>query len=169
MRTIISRTCLFVALNVYIVFAHVVDLRDLDALNSPNPRDFDLAARGLGLNCQGSFWCAKKYRSVFHLWNDNIPPSRLYVNGEHIACDGNICAFLQYTQDNQHFSGGIIHKLVEFLYAHGCITCGSIPTGYPYSNDPAQDGILTINYVQTPNCSGPCEYGSTPDLKNPFA
>ena len=33
--------------------------------------------------------------------------------------------------------------------------CGSVPVGFPSSNDPSQ-GILTINYVRHTNCAGDC-------------
>ena len=47
----------------------------------------------------------------------------------------------------------IKHKLQE-LYGHGCHVCGSVPLSG--DNDPASQGILTVNYVGGVVCKGLC-------------
>ncbi|MCJ1233883.1 hypothetical protein MMC14_001841 [Varicellaria rhodocarpa] len=112
-------------------------------------------AKALGINCRGSSRCTGSNADLYRLINDNIPLNREYNNNEHIACDGNMCAFFQDT--HTAFSGGAVHQLIESLYGH-CDhnSCGSVPTGYPWNNDPKQNGILTVNYVSDPDCKGVC-------------
>ncbi|MCJ1227676.1 hypothetical protein MMC12_004332 [Toensbergia leucococca] len=112
----------------------------------------------LGINCQGSFFCNPSSSHapdpIWEFLNYPILIGRVYEAGEHIACQGYICAFYQNT--DVALSGVGFHELVTFLYAHGCKMCGSVPVEYPFNNDPDVAGILTVNYVSNPSCSGMC-------------
>jgi hypothetical protein len=54
------------------------------------------------------------------------------------------CAFLQGTASG--VSGTQIYALIQQLQGHNCKDCGSVPIGFPQSNDPSS-GILTVNFV----------------------
>ncbi|KAI5465242.1 killer toxin [Mariannaea sp. PMI_226] len=116
---------------------------------------------GLGINCQGNYECHDAGGSVGDLISYVLPidPNRWYNNGEHIACVENhlgtgICAFLQGTGGAP---GSSILPLLQALQDHGCYKCGSVPLYFPQGdNDPNTHGILTINYVGSPNCNGLC-------------
>ncbi|KAK3680823.1 Kp4-domain-containing protein [Podospora appendiculata] len=136
---------------------------------SENPAT--LVTRDLGINCRGSVLCnapaygdnaAKRLQAYI---NNGIQTSRVYRNGEHIACvsrdgtglrtKGGFCAFLQGTTRN--IDGGSIKLLIGYIVNHGCVVCGSVPIDYQNgSNNPA-NGILTINAVE--DTANPCLNG----------
>ncbi len=85
---------------------------------------------GLGINCQGSYNCAKNgaIRSYISQLG-SIDQRRTYKNGEHIMCkvyddsqSGAECLFLQGT--NGGLQGSSIGGLVQALADHGCNDCG---------------------------------------------
>lgn len=106
---------------------------------------------GLGINCRGSALCANRGLAMVELRdavNNDNDPNRQFNNGQQIACtDNNICAFVQ------NFGGQVsesqIGTLLGNLVDHGCKTCGSVPLGFPNSNDVSQ-GELTVNFVSSP-------------------
>ncbi|KAI8663272.1 hypothetical protein FSOLCH5_008426 [Fusarium solani] len=112
----------------------------------------------LGINCRGSANCmlygANVSKDMVNLLN-GVDPNRWYNNGQQIACvtrqndAGAICAFFQNTGGWQ---GQKAKELAHYITEHGCLACGSVPTGFPGSNDVAQ-GELTFNYVSNP-CTG---------------
>ncbi|KAJ3539817.1 hypothetical protein NM208_g5331 [Fusarium decemcellulare] len=109
----------------------------------------------LGINCRGSLNCnlygANVANDMVNLIN-GIDSNRWYNNGQQIACvtrehdAGAICAYFQNTGGWQ---GQKAKELAHYITEHGCLDCGSVPTGYPGSNDVAQ-GELTFNYVSNP-------------------
>lgn len=70
---------------------------------------------------------------------------------------GGVCLFPQYMAAGATLSLGDIRPLVDAILVHGCGTCGSVPIHYvdQGSNNP-KDGILTFNYVKSPDCVGEC-------------
>ncbi|EFQ34120.1 hypothetical protein CGRA01v4_12185 [Colletotrichum graminicola] len=116
-------------------------------------------AAALGINCRGSGNCnsdnfqgaASELAALIR----SIPDGRWFNNGQQIACfsrwgvGGGICAFYQNTGGWQAKKA---KDIVGHLVSHGCKVCGSVPTGFPGSNDVAQ-GQLTFNYVAKP-CTG---------------
>ena len=119
----------------------------------------------LGINCRGSIICTTMgHRGyVYHLediMRVGFDTSCVYPNGQHIACvstghrSKGVCAFLQGTAAG--FKGDDVLYLIAYLAAHNCDNCGSIPIGYPKSNDPGA-GILTVNYVDS--TANPCPDG----------
>ncbi|KAF3912463.1 hypothetical protein ABW20_dc0104293 [Dactylellina cionopaga] len=102
----------------------------------------------LGINCRGSPASAGNCRM-----NDiiaaatRLDPNRQYNNGDHIVCcstlAGNgLCAFYQGISGSR--AGSTVLPLLQRLKDHNCQVCGSVPIGFPGSNDP-KDGILTVN------------------------
>ncbi|KAJ7457322.1 killer toxin [Mycena latifolia] len=109
-------------------------------------------AYALGINCRGSAECGggRAYNIVQYI--EGISDDAWYADGQHIACDQSICAFLQ---DTNGASGSSIKALAPYIIDHGCTSCGSVPTGYPQDNNVA-DGQLTFNYVTNPCGPGIC-------------
>jgi hypothetical protein len=90
---------------------------------------------------------------------NTLDPNQFYADGERIVCatlDGKasvegvdisvgelFCAFLQN-------SGGAnasdIMNVAFYIPEHRCVCCGSVPLGYPATNN-VRDGQLTFNYV----------------------
>ncbi|KAF7337760.1 Killer toxin, Kp4 [Mycena sanguinolenta] len=104
----------------------------------------------LGINCEGSMKCNGQSHDTAKLlvaYIDGIDSERYYGNGEHIACRGNICAFLQGVPGPMR--GEDIKNLAPAIVNHGCTVCGSVPTG-PDNND--RYGQLTFNYVNDAAC-----------------
>ncbi|KAK4892092.1 hypothetical protein LTR10_011051 [Elasticomyces elasticus] len=135
-----------------------------------------------GINCHGSSACAAFQKNdgsgatytnpnvVVRLVNfiKTVDDNRMYENGQHIAClpglynindggevNGAICAFLQSTTNGMR--GNDLKVIAQDLQDHGCRGCGSVPTGYPETND-VNGGMLTFNFVNdnTGNCDGVC-------------
>ncbi|RSL39672.1 hypothetical protein CEP54_016280 [Fusarium duplospermum] len=81
----------------------------------------------LGINCRGSANCmlygANVSKDMVNLLN-GVDPNRWVLAKE----------------------------LAHYIAEHGCLACGSVPTGFPGSNDVTQ-GELTFNYVSNP-CTG---------------
>lgn len=119
----------------------------------------------LGINCRGSLICETmghrgSVSQLEGIMAVGLDKSCTYPNGQHIACAAighgskGVCAFLQGTAAG--LKGDQILLLIADLAAHNCDSCGSVPIGYPESNDPS-DGILTVNYVV--NTANPCPNG----------
>ncbi|RFN46476.1 hypothetical protein FIE12Z_9311 [Fusarium flagelliforme] len=113
-----------------------------------------------GINCKGSSNCANVGFKLTDLRQtaQKLPDNKWYQNGEHIVCWQSIggtgfCAFLQNTGG---LPGKEIKRLLQELVNHGCGKCGSVPAFFPSDNDEKSHGILTVNYVQKPNCNGVC-------------
>ena len=116
------------------------------------------------------------------VWASPKPNSTLYPSGSHIICVsvaqsitlgasltpgtatgtfslsgeiglGGICLFPQ----GSNLTLGVVRPLVDAILEHGCHTCGSVPIHFvdERSNDP-DEGILTFNYVENPDCIGQC-------------
>jgi hypothetical protein len=117
----------------------------LTAANEETPANPQAAL--LGINCGGSGLCIGKGVASALQKAIQQAPNRVWNNGEHIACvsmpGGGICAFLQGTSHG--LSTHAIQELANELLRHGCKVCGSVPIGFPKSNDPSS-GILTFNY-----------------------
>lgn len=124
-----------------------------------------LGSNALGINCRGSIICEtmghRQY--VYRLANvmrSGLDRSCVYPNGQHLACvpvgqaSKGVCAFLQGTSGG--LKGDDVLFLLSYLVLHQCDNCGSVPIGYPKSNDPTA-GILTVNYVV--NTANPCPNG----------
>ena len=99
----------------------------------------------LGVNCRGSGLCSScrahalsEINTQIQALNDN----NQYPNGQHIACSGSCCAFLQNISGTK--SGRDVKGYIQQLLAHGCTKCGSQPTE-PGNN--VNTGELTVNYV----------------------
>jgi hypothetical protein len=131
-----------------------------------------------GINCKGSGACpifnadnpdvavSKQIQNA--IWS--IPDSRVYKNGQHIACVpgnyiitippqnipvtvfGGICAFLQNSPDKNSRD---LKWLIDNLVGHNCKACGSVPVTYPGDND-IKNGMLTLNFVDGEHCDGVC-------------
>ncbi|KAJ7292709.1 killer toxin Kp4/SMK [Mycena rebaudengoi] len=114
------------------------------------------AIAAFGINCEGSGKCHGQpgdtaARLVDYI--NGINPGRSYSNGEHIACQGDICAFLQ--TEKRPLSGEEIRNVAHSIVDHGCKVCGSVPTS-PGNN--VADGQLTFNYVSETHCGdGLCQ------------
>jgi hypothetical protein len=125
----------------------------------------------LGINCRGSFQCVfltdNPAQSVVGFITGGIDQNTTFNDGELIACSGFICAFLQGTGG---LDGAAVlalapqitgrSSLSRYLFSsdstgHGCNQCGSVPIGFPTTNDVA-NGQLTINAVGGCN---PCANG----------
>lgn len=113
-----------------------------------------------GINCEGSSNCGMTEEWVvsdINGWMGNVDDDRLYNNGEHIVCVGDI-TFCSFPRDT---TGGVLGKdlkvLMNILVDHGCTVCGSVPTGAPAGINDVSQGMLTINYVEDDGgCSGVC-------------
>jgi hypothetical protein len=93
-------------------------------------------AMGLGINCRGSSTCGYiNFSEAQPLMNDicNMNPSTTFSNGQHIACEAGICAFLQNVGGNT-FNAGTLCTLAQDIVNHGCKSCGSVPVGFPQTN-----------------------------------
>lgn len=122
-------------------------------------------ALALGINCRGSIICGTMgHRDYVHRLQDimrnGLDRSCMYPNGQHIACvsvghgSKGVCAFLQGTSGG--LQGENVIVLITYLASHQCDNCGSVPIGYPKSNDPVA-GILTVNFVD--DTANPCPNG----------
>ncbi|KFY39723.1 hypothetical protein V495_05761 [Pseudogymnoascus sp. VKM F-4514 (FW-929)] len=110
-----------------------------------------------GINCHGSANCdtEPEQLSLSTLVDlvKGADDNRWYNNGEKIACmwenffSGAFCAFWQGSNGN---SGRESKLYIQSLSDHGCGLCGSIPYGFPTTND-INNGYLTVNFV-TDNC-----------------
>jgi len=118
---------------------------------------FMLAAnvQALGINCRGSLCCPRSTDFAQQLADmiANLDPSDTFTSGQQMACldtgsgglcDGQVCAFLQNTGST--FGVSQLTSLANDIVGHGCSACGSVPVGFPDSNDVSQ-GELTFNYV----------------------
>ena len=107
------------------------------------------SATAKGINCEGSALCGDQKGflvKVSNLITDNIngvDPNYHFSNGEHIACSGHICAFLQKTSGGA--SGQQVRDAIVKLLNHGCKGCGSVP----FIDNDVDKGELTVNYVST--------------------
>ena len=121
----------------------------------------------LGINCRGSIICDTmgpkgSVNRLFDIMKAGLDTSCVYPNGQHIACvstgrgSKGVCAFLQGTAAGAGLTGDSVLVLMAYLSLHDCNNCGSIPIGYPKSNDPVA-GILTVNYVES--TASPCPNG----------
>lgn len=100
----------------------------------------------LGINCRGSSNCSGSHvLSEINTKVQALPDSNTYANGVHIACVGNICAFLQNVSGTK--TGAQVKQYVQNLLNHGCNTCGSDPTE---DGNNVDNGELTVNYVSSP-------------------
>jgi hypothetical protein len=77
--------------------------------------------------------------------NRGLPEDMWFAEGQQIACEGSICAFIQNAGGAWSWQ---IKTLAQDLADHGCKICGSVPIGFPGTNDVSQ-GQLTFNYVDT--------------------
>lgn len=103
-----------------------------------------------GINCQGSIKCNGQPSDTAKLlveYISEIDSGRYYSEGQHIACRGNICAFLQGVPGPT--PGEDIKNVAPLIVQHGCTVCGSVPTG-PNNDD--RYGQLTFNYVNDAAC-----------------
>lgn len=112
-------------------------------------------SHGLGINCRGGPSCPLYIGYLSDVTNSacNLPSSQQFGPGQHIAkyCnEGNvgIAAFTQKTK-NSISAGEACQLLQVLLNDHKCTACGSIPLGYPGTNNVNQ-GELTVNNVK--NC-----------------
>lgn len=135
--------------------------------------------RALGINCRGSSFCpsqdftsdytgtmlrivnglASCLKSEFNCGPLN--DTDIYKSNAHIVCLplgksflGGICAFTQRNLNPLGVLGTVIKRKLTQLHDHGCHICGSVPLGD--GNDPAEAGILTVNYVNGVVCPGLC-------------
>lgn len=121
----------------------------------------------LGINCEGSAYCSgvlgnpgandEPLPDMADYIYYGIDESRWYAAGEHIACDqpSGVCAFVQKTSGAW---AGDIARVVGDLANHGCTVCGSVPLGFPSTND-VNNGEVTFNFVglgDMGSCSGLC-------------
>ncbi|KAI0204136.1 killer toxin, Kp4/SMK-like protein, core [Astrocystis sublimbata] len=105
-------------------------------------------ATALGINCRGSGGCSSCPAHTLSEINtkvQGISNGNVFGNGQHIACSGHCCAFLQNISGTKN--GGQIKGYVQQLLSHGCGKCGSVPTE-PGNN--VNTGQLTVNYVSNP-------------------
>lgn len=85
---------------------------------------------------------------------ETVKDDHVFIPGQQIVCGGDglrgsICAFWAHFTPHAVFANETklyAHKLIQ----HGCHKCGSVPYGYPESND-NKYGELTFNFVLTPN------------------
>ena len=134
----------------------------------------------LDINCRGSGLCPSRHLSsnpistMLSIANGRtIPPpnsnfnygplnnTSIYKPTAHIICLplgksflGSLCAFTQGNVNSIGTSGAVIKRKLQQLSDHGCQICGSVPLGD--GNDPAEAGILTVNYVSGVACPGLC-------------
>lgn len=121
-----------------------------------------------GINCFGrNALCRKGDTHSFARKSIGISESRMYRNGEHIICDQilpmgtGVCVFLQHMPENRNRAGvpgKEIKRLLQALDSYGCDRCGSVPLGFPESNNWKITGELTVNYVRHVNgCTNICD------------
>jgi hypothetical protein len=110
-------------------------------------------AFSLGINCFGSFQCGPILDPVMsdiaNVIVNQIDRNRFYNNGEHIACAGIFCAFLQ---NSGGAPGSSIVPLIQDLRNHGCKVCGSVPLFFPQGDNNVRDGELTVNAAEDDAC-----------------
>ncbi|KAJ2978430.1 hypothetical protein NQ176_g3820 [Zarea fungicola] len=114
----------------------------------------------LGINCRGSGNCLGIAGNIDDLikYADKLKDYQIFTKDKHIVCQksqlGNgLCAF---PQDTFAVTGAQVKKLLRSLKDHHCKKCGSVPVGYPGSNDPT-NGILKVNAVGPGlSCNGVC-------------
>ena len=124
-----------------------------------------LLTSALGINCRGSSDCdfaTTGAMSEIIKLIDSMSDSTCVTSGEQIACFDagitSICAFTQKT--GATVCGGELKTLIGDLQGHGCGECGSVPLGYPGTND-VSNGELTVNAAED-NCRGnPPDDGKT--------
>ncbi|UNI21260.1 hypothetical protein JDV02_007265 [Purpureocillium takamizusanense] len=120
-----------------------------------------------GINCYGrNTLCRSGDTHNFARKSIGIPERRIYRNGEHIICDQilsigtGVCVFLQHLpapKNELGVTGKEIKRLLEALDSYGCDKCGSVPLGFPESNNWELSGELTINYVRyVKGCTNIC-------------
>lgn len=151
--------------------------------NNTDVHSSGIATQALGINCRGSSYCSPCYVEGYQL-NDFIAwsnvkavgnphaghPDREYRNGEYIFCEKvqtcygtgfkSFCLFPQHMAKGSTLKLSDAHQLVRKLSDHRCEFCGSIPiAALEGSNDPAEAGILTVNYVSNPHCNEWCMDG----------
>ncbi|KAJ7257289.1 Kp4-domain-containing protein [Mycena rebaudengoi] len=107
-----------------------------------------------GINCNGSkacFYGDSRAAAFLAGYIDKMRDDIWINNGQHIACIGHICAFLQNTGGTW---GSIVKQLAPHIpYGHSCKICGSVPYYFPQGNNNVADGELTFNYVYSPSCT----------------
>ncbi|KAI1076595.1 killer toxin, Kp4/SMK-like protein, core [Whalleya microplaca] len=103
----------------------------------------------LGINCRGSGNCStaciRHALSEINTGVQYLPDGNNYPNGQHIACTGNCCAYLQNIAGTK--TGRQVKTYVQSLLAHGCDRCGSVPTE---DGNNVNTGELTVNWVPSP-------------------
>ncbi|KAJ7762360.1 killer toxin Kp4/SMK [Mycena maculata] len=133
----------------FVVAVFLVIPEIVHPLTSAKAVETNVAA--FGINCQGSLKCDGQPRDTAACLRDyivnGINVDGSYDNGKHIACQNNICAFLQ--SEKGPLDGGTIQSVAPAIVDHGCTACGSVPTS-PGNN--VEDGQLTFNYVDIPAC-----------------
>ncbi|KAK0517286.1 hypothetical protein JMJ35_000441 [Cladonia borealis] len=112
-----------------------------------------ISVTALGINCRGSALCTigilgGSLTGVIELVG-NISATDEFAPGEHIACQGHLCAFTQKYGDS--FSAGDALPLLQGLAAHGCNYCGSNPI---LPGNDVSTGEVTVNYVASEQYPG---------------
>ena len=146
-------------------------------VNSSLPTSLNLS---LGINCRGSILCPTNIETSDYIGTlikitdgsaRYCPPSfscgpmndtDIYLPNDHIVCLplgrsflGGICAFTQGKKvPATGVVGAMIKRKLQELSGHGCRICGSVPLNG--NNDPASQGILTVNYIGGVVCRGLC-------------
>ncbi|KFX92759.1 hypothetical protein O988_07137 [Pseudogymnoascus sp. VKM F-3808] len=121
-----------------------------------------------GINCHGSANCDTAPDNGLSLSTlvdivQGIDDNRWYNDGEQIACEwadffsGALCVFWQGSNGN---TGAETKNYIRALADHGCGRCGSVPYGYPNTND-ISNGMLTVNWA-TNDCLGNGGTGACP-------
>jgi hypothetical protein len=119
----ISAPILLVATGTLGVVGSVIETPANTTVDKPMP--------DLGINCRGSSSCSFGSASTLQNLICGINSGNFYNNGQQIACDNFLCAFLQ---NSNGANAGTLCTLAGDIVAHGCKICGSVPTGYPGSN-----------------------------------
>ena len=128
-----------------------------------------LVKREGGINCRGSSTCGLigtfsngRIVQTIDGYIGSIDYTRVYENGQQIACESNVCAFLKGVPDDADpVLGYEIWQLMGILSEHGCHNCGSVPVNALKCDNDNGSGELTINYVHNdfwgPDpCTGLC-------------
>ena len=137
---------------------------ELIATSNSTQHATDQELQTLHINCKGSFWCpwfnVGTHRYILYLlqWMRAIPAFRTYryYKKVNIACarlwddDRAYCVFPQGNVPDEGVTGDQVMGLMEGLLRYGCFACGSVPIAL--SGDPAEQGIVTVNYVKQANC-----------------
>ncbi|CAF9937457.1 hypothetical protein IMSHALPRED_011145 [Imshaugia aleurites] len=107
------------------------------------------AVQALGINCRGSSNCASQGNVLTTIYNQilNLNQGIPYVDGQHITCSKNTCAFFQNLPVSNTYTAGDAAGHVKSLLDHGCSACGSDPLD---GND-VLNGELTVNWVTSPS------------------